>query len=138
MTSSSLFMPHLSKRAHDKAVRKAGEEDGAVRVMRKHEQRYQRQLQPQQATRRAPQFTIASAGTELHTPGGVPAWRVMVGNLAAGATAGCAVEAGEVDVHYMRSVTALEDEHEASLLCRHDSRVLTTLTLTQKWNRASC
>jgi hypothetical protein len=30
----------------------------------------------------------------MQIPDGVPAWRVMVGNLAAGATAGCAVEAG--------------------------------------------
>ena len=38
---------------------------------------------------------IASASTDaLKLPDGVPAWRVMVGNLAAGATAGCAVEAG--------------------------------------------
>lgn len=40
-------------------------------------------------------FTIASAGSEVRLPEGVPAWRVAVGNLAAGATAGCAVEAGE-------------------------------------------
>ena len=40
-------------------------------------------------------FTIASAGSEVRIPDGVPAWRVVMGNLAAGATAGCCVEAGE-------------------------------------------
>ena len=38
---------------------------------------------------------IASASSSIDIPSGAPAWRVMVGNLAAGATAGCAVEAGE-------------------------------------------
>ena len=44
---------------------------------------------------KAPAFTIASAVESR--PGnleGVPQWRITAGNLAAGATAGCSVEAG--------------------------------------------
>lgn len=41
-----------------------------------------------------PQFVIASASESLPAPVGVPAWRIVAGNLAAGAVAGCAVEAG--------------------------------------------
>lgn len=42
---------------------------------------------------RRPQFMIASAAGDRKLPDGVPAWRNAVTNLAAGATAGCAVEA---------------------------------------------
>ena len=49
---------------------------------------------PPQAVTRRPQFTIASAAAEIKLPEGAPVWRHVLGNLAAGATAGCAVEAG--------------------------------------------
>ena len=48
-----------------------------------------------------PHFTLASAdehkgktAVDVAKVAGVPAWRVVLGNIAAGATAGCAVEAG--------------------------------------------
>lgn len=46
---------------------------------------------------KGPAFTIASAveSKPLNLEG-VPQWRIAAGNLAAGATAGCAVEAGAV------------------------------------------
>lgn len=44
-------------------------------------------------TRRSPIFTIASARESTPTSTTAPQWRIAVGNLAAGATAGCAVEA---------------------------------------------
>lgn len=40
-------------------------------------------------------FMIASAAGDTRLPAGVPAWRNVLANLLAGATAGCAVEAGE-------------------------------------------
>jgi solute carrier family 25 S-adenosylmethionine transporter 26 len=45
------------------------------------------------AAPRAPAFTIASATESAPPPAGVPRWRVAAGNLAAGAIAGCSVEA---------------------------------------------
>lgn len=51
--------------------------------------------------KKAPHFTLASADEHKTSAGdvakkaGVPAWRVVLGNVAAGATAGCAVEAGD-------------------------------------------
>lgn len=50
-------------------------------------------------SQRAPQFMLASADETKMTTGdvarttGIPAWRTVLGNVAAGATAGCAVEA---------------------------------------------
>lgn len=48
-----------------------------------------------------PLYMLASAdekkvtsATEVASATGVPAWRIVLGNVAAGATAGCAVEAG--------------------------------------------
>lgn len=47
------------------------------------------------AARRPQQhFLIASAAGDMQLPAGVPAWRGVLANLLAGATAGCAVEAG--------------------------------------------
>ena len=47
------------------------------------------------ASRRVPAFVVASAAeTKPLNLEGVPQWRITAGNLAAGATAGCAVEAG--------------------------------------------
>lgn len=64
-----------------------------------------------QAGRKQPQqhFMIASAadGKRL-TPEGVPAWRGVLANLLAGATAGCAVEAGEA-CHKL--VCIIADQH---------------------------
>eukprot|EP00887_Chlorella_sp_A99_P000233 scaffold13.g233.t1 len=49
---------------------------------------------PQQQRRAVPAFTIASAAeAKPLVIEGVPQWRIAAGNLAAGATAGCAVEA---------------------------------------------
>lgn len=50
---------------------------------------------PLAGAKRAPAFMVASAaeGPQLDLTG-VPQWRITAGNLAAGATAGCAVEAG--------------------------------------------
>ena len=80
----------------DAAEHATGDEDGTVRSRRKQGQHGQDQLESsQQGGRKAPQFMISSASTSIDIPSGAPAWRVMVGNLAAGATAGCAVEAGE-------------------------------------------
>ena len=77
----------------------AGDEDGAVRSRRKQAHCSQEHPpEPRRAARMAPQFTIASVSSVADIPVGTPAWRVMVGNLAAGATAGCAVEAGELNV----------------------------------------
>lgn len=47
------------------------------------------------ARQHVPAFVVASAaeGPKLNLEG-VPQWRIAAGNLAAGATAGCAVEAG--------------------------------------------
>lgn len=49
-----------------------------------------------QGAQAVPAFVVASA---VESPKmnleGVPQWRITAGNLAAGATAGCAVEAGE-------------------------------------------
>ena len=49
------------------------------------------------------QFMLATAderevktATEIAHKTGVPTWRVALGNIAAGATAGCAVEAGKI------------------------------------------
>ena len=53
-------------------------------------------------SQRAPQFMLASADETKMTTGdvarttGIPAWRTVLGNVAAGATAGCAVEAGKL------------------------------------------
>ena len=51
--------------------------------------------------KRVPHFTMASAdeskvktAVDVAKVAGVPAWRIVAGNVAAGATAGCAVEAG--------------------------------------------
>ena len=44
--------------------------------------------------RAAPVFALASAGETSMQPFGAPAWRVALGNMAAGATAGAVVEAG--------------------------------------------
>jgi hypothetical protein len=51
---------------------------------------------PSGSSRHVPAFTVASAveSKPLNLEG-VPQWRITAGNLAAGATAGCAVEAGE-------------------------------------------
>lgn len=56
-----------------------------------------------QKTQLAPQFTLASADEQKTKSAAnvakltdVPAWRVVLGNVAAGATAGCAVEAGNL------------------------------------------
>lgn len=38
---------------------------------------------------------IASASKESSSATGIPAWRVALGNIAAGATAGATVEAGD-------------------------------------------
>lgn len=47
------------------------------------------------ASRRVPAFVVASAAeSKPLNLEGVPQWRITAGNLAAGATAGCAVEAG--------------------------------------------
>ena len=40
-------------------------------------------------------FMIASASESSQAVAGIPAWRVALGNIAAGATAGATVEAGE-------------------------------------------
>jgi solute carrier family 25 S-adenosylmethionine transporter 26 len=40
-----------------------------------------------------PLFLLASASSSAAPPSGAPAWRVVAGNLAAGAVSGCAVEA---------------------------------------------
>ncbi len=40
-------------------------------------------------------FMIASANESTPAVAGVPAWRIALGNIAAGATAGATVEAGE-------------------------------------------
>ena len=45
------------------------------------------------APTKAPIFTIASARESVPPPFDAPKWRIAVGNMAAGATAGCAVEA---------------------------------------------
>ena len=52
-------------------------------------------------SQQAPQFVLASAdehktksAVDVARVTGVPAWRIVLGNVAAGATAGCAVEAG--------------------------------------------
>lgn len=60
------------------------------------------------------QFTLASADESKTAVGtaklaGVPAWRVVLGNVAAGATAGCAVEAG--DTYKWPEVAGPTDEH---------------------------
>lgn len=48
----------------------------------------------QRGRARAPVMTLASAGGAAAPPVDAPRWRVVLGNLAAGATAGAAVEAG--------------------------------------------
>ncbi len=48
----------------------------------------------QRARAHAPVMTLASAGGAAAPPVDAPRWRVVLGNLAAGATAGAAVEAG--------------------------------------------
>jgi len=37
-----------------------------------------------------------TSATDVAKATGVPAWRIVLGNVAAGATAGCAVEAGQL------------------------------------------
>jgi len=124
--ATSASSPGASKfHAHaDAAERAAGDEDGAVRSRRKQGQHSQGQLDSsQQGGRKAPQFTVASASSSIDIPSGAPAWRVMVGNLAAGATAGCAVEAGEPAVRLAGlccvraslGASATRDQHKGNL-----------------------
>lgn len=47
-------------------------------------------------------MTISAAPASEHK--GVPAWRVLAGNLAAGALAGCTVEAGKHRLHRVESI----------------------------------
>ena len=59
-----------------------------------------------------PLYMLASAderkvtsATDAAKATGVPAWRIVLGNVAAGATAGCAVEAGQLHAWWPRCAT---------------------------------
>ena len=45
-----------------------------------------------------------TTATEVSHKTGVPAWRVALGNIAAGATAGCAVEAGKTATQILQTL----------------------------------
>jgi hypothetical protein len=65
---------------------------------------------------KVPAFTIASAvESKPVSLEGVPQWRIAAGNLAAGATAGCAVEAGGEGRRAVHSPTAPAHTSQSSV-----------------------
>ena len=65
---------------------------------------------------------VASASEQQQVPAGIPAWRIALGNIAAGATAGATVEAGSADTlgyltHLQRIGICLSSNRHFTFYC---------------------